>query len=104
MLRCLQMVEPMSKEFDVPVEEATDLVPDAGAKAIDLIQKLSTASMTTVICTHGEVIQTVHAKIARAKSVTFGQNSPNEKGSIWILEMKSGVVAKARYLPPSLVR
>jgi hypothetical protein len=53
-----------------------------------------------VLCTHGEVIGDVLARLAREDGVRLSRRPPGLKGCVWVLDFHKGEVDGARYITP----
>ena len=86
-VRCLQTLEPLAADrgFDTELTEA--LAPDAGRKAIALVEQLVRSGVPMVVaCTHREVLVEVLPELSRKFDVKLGHRLPGAKGSQWVLE------------------
>jgi broad specificity phosphatase PhoE len=92
-LRCTQTVVPLASALGLPVEPTDDLAEGAGGAGRRLVASL-TGPADTVLCTHGDVLYDL------LSGLDLPWNSPMKKASTWVLEVESGRVTTARYLPP----
>jgi 8-oxo-dGTP diphosphatase len=100
--RCRQTMELLAARTGLAVDEDDALTPSAGPQAFDLIRGLSRAdgSGRLVLCTHGEVIGDVLARLAREDGVRLSRRPPGLKGCVWVLDFHKGAVSGARYITP----
>jgi len=105
LVRCVQTVEPLALRLGIDIEESSLLLPDAGARAKRLIRKLAAGQGRVVVCTHGETIDDLQRAYARdrirSRSRGFRPGDPHEKGSVWLLRFRDGLLDEAHYLPPA---
>ena len=100
-LRCMQSVAPLAHAFDMEVERSQSLVPEAGIAATALALGVTThRSGAVVLCTHGEVIRDMQARLGSGELSSFNPDAPREKASVWVLDRIDGRFVSARYLPP----
>jgi phosphohistidine phosphatase SixA len=105
LLRCVQSVTPLAHALGVTVRESPSLVPDAGAAATILALNVAfNGSGTVVLCTHGEVIHDMQARLGPDGPSNFNPDAPREKASVWLLERKERQFVSATYLSPPTVR
>jgi broad specificity phosphatase PhoE len=96
-VRCYETVEPLASRaaLDVAVDER--LAEGAGPYgALALVRE--TAPNGGVLCSHGDVISELLARIERSGIEL--DDSRCEKGSVWTLELDGEQVVSARYVPP----
>jgi 8-oxo-dGTP diphosphatase len=87
-LRCVQTFEPAAKRLGLPLEQRDELAEGGGPD--ELLSLLGDLGGSPALSTHGDVIAEV-----------VGWDAPCKKGSIWILEVESGVIRAEAYLPPA---
>ncbi len=97
-VRCLQSVAPLTRQRLVPVE-ATSLLGVDAAPA-DLLELIWDDDLDdAVLCTHGELIGEVLARLVADGAVT--SEAPHwPKGSAWLLQRLERPRMIGRYLPP----
>jgi phosphohistidine phosphatase SixA len=97
-LRCIQTLEPLAADRDLPIEPAEDLAegtpPD---RALALIAGLADAP--AALCSHGDVVESTILALLAAGTPHDGTVG-FAKGSVWELRTERGAVVRARYLPP----
>jgi 8-oxo-dGTP diphosphatase len=104
-LRCVQTVTPLAESLGLRIERAQSLVPDAGAAATLLAREVSSeGNGAVVLCTHGEVIHEMQARLVADGISSFGPTSLREKGSVWVLDRHAGRFVGARHIPPPTLR
>jgi 8-oxo-dGTP diphosphatase len=88
-LRCVQTFEPAAKRLGLRLEQRDELAEGGGPdRLLSLLEDLGNS--VPALSTHGDVIAEV-----------VGCEAPCKKGSIWILEVESGVIRADSYLPPA---
>jgi phosphohistidine phosphatase SixA len=95
-LRCLQTVEPLARSHRLEARSAMELAEGHGLEGLHRFlddSKLDHA----VLSTHGDIVWELVDDLV-ARHVIRAGDGGFEKGSTWVLGMKDGVVAKARYL------
>jgi phosphohistidine phosphatase SixA len=98
-LRCRQTLLPLAAALDLDLEWVDDLGVDGDT---DHVVELLAApdSDGAVLCTHGEVLGDLLARLrARGDRPAEGRLR-YEKGSTWVLEEAADGRLHARYLPP----
>jgi 8-oxo-dGTP diphosphatase len=98
-LRCVQTVEPLSRQRGLRIETTEALAEGAGSQPVfDLMRKFPDQDL--VLCTHGDVVQEVIERLA-ADSVIRRRDAVNlAKGSTWRIEHSNGEITAAQYVPP----
>lgn len=104
LLRCQRTVQPLSNQLGAPVQLCEDLGPNCPTKAVQLLESLKPNSRPVIVCTHGEVIEHIQRHLPGAKAAGFGADQPRDKGSAWVLQLQSGVIDSAHYVPPTRAR
>lgn len=100
-VRCRQSVEPLAARLRLPVDLADALAEGAPRhEVLRLVEKV--ADEDAVLCTHGDVIGLLLAHLREEGVKVRRRNGapPMEKGSVWELETKRGVVVRATYHRP----
>lgn len=85
-LRCVATVEPLARLTGVAPSHSEALGEGSGEAVLSLLPGLAPG---TVLCTHGDVIETV-----------VGAGRRKQKGSVWLLDWRDGWLEPASYLPP----
>jgi phosphohistidine phosphatase SixA len=100
-VRCRQSVEPIAQRLRLPVDLADGLAEGADLhEVLRVLEKVS--DTTTVLCTHGDVIELLLDHLRR-EGVDIGKRRGRplmEKSSMWVLQTKRGRVTSATYRPP----
>jgi broad specificity phosphatase PhoE len=97
-LRCIQTLEPLAADRDLPIEPAEDLAEGTPPeRALALIAGLSEAP--AALCSHGDVIESTIGALLAAGTPHDGPVG-FAKGSVWELHTQRGAVVRLRYLPP----
>ncbi|HXW34047.1 MAG TPA: phosphoglycerate mutase family protein [Acidimicrobiales bacterium] len=101
-VRCLQTIEPLAAKLDLKPKTSPDLVPDAGDRALALVERLGRSRVAgdIVVCTHGEVLGEVLQALSLRSGLKLQPRPPGQKGCLWVIELKSGRLQDARYFPP----
>jgi 8-oxo-dGTP diphosphatase len=96
-VRCRQSIDPLAQRLRLPVELSDALAEGASiTDTMRLIEKV--LSETTVLCTHGDIVQNVLDHLASI-GVPLDDNRL-EKGSIWVLDTSDGEICTGHYIPP----
>jgi len=100
--RCFQTMAPAADKLGLRVHQASALAPDAPARALALIRRLTVPHSPTgvVLCTHGEVLGAVLDEFAEQDGLRLERRPPGLKGCAWVLEFRRGKLVAARYVPP----
>jgi len=100
-VRCRQSVEPLANRLRLPVDLADALAEGAGLdEVLRLVEKIGDED--AVLCTHGDVMLTLLGHL-RAEGVKVRRRNgapPVEKGAVWDLTTRRGVVVRATYHGP----
>jgi 8-oxo-(d)GTP phosphatase len=101
-LRCLQTVEPTAAKLDLDISTSDQLVPDAGSGSVDYLERLgrSRRHQIVVVCTHGEIIGDALSTLADRADLRLKPKPPGQKGGLWTIELRAGVLRQAHYTPP----
>jgi 8-oxo-dGTP diphosphatase len=97
-VRCMETLEPLAAALGTAVDADDTLAEGMGAKAVDALDGWARGA-TTVLCTHGDVIEAVLASVEE-RGVRLKPRGIPPKGSVWCFTGADGIDA-ARYLPPS---
>ena len=95
-LRCVQTVEPLARAHKLEARTSSDLAEGHGLEGLHRFlddSKLDHA----VLCTHGDIVWELVDDLVARHVIRAGEGG-FEKGSTWVLAMKGGTIAKARYL------
>ncbi len=96
-LRCIQSVRPLALARGLTVELSDALAE--GAATVDAVALLDASPSGGVLCSHGDVIPAVIDHL-RAGGMLIDGEPGWKKGSVWILERRTGRYIRARYVPP----
>jgi 8-oxo-dGTP diphosphatase len=96
-VRCVQTVEPLAEALGLPVEEEPLLAE--GTPAAVVWELSASLESSTVLCTHGDVVEHIVGRAARL-GVEGADPRLCQKGSTWVLEGSGGTFHRATYLPP----
>jgi broad specificity phosphatase PhoE len=94
-LRCVQTVEQLAERLRLPVEVAPEL--GEGTGAVGVLKLARNAEGTTVMCTHGDVMDALLDHLVR-EGLDLGKKPRCAKGSTWVLDVSNGKVVGATYL------
>jgi len=105
-LRCRQTVEPLAEALGLEVRE-TPIVSEEGypgheAEAVELLRSVGGPHHTSVVCSQGDVIPDLLARIATADAVDLPAE-PSKKGSTWALTFQLDRLIGCEYFPPPAV-
>jgi broad specificity phosphatase PhoE len=95
-LRCLATVLPLARLHGVAVTTLATLYE--GNRASAMLQRLQQDPSPVVACTHGDVITDL-LDLVRGNGIEL-QSPRAEKGATWTIEISSGRISSARYVPP----
>lgn len=96
--RCVQTVEPLASRLGVEIETAAALAEGADVDtALALVLGLDPHH--GIACSHGDLIPQI---LRRLKADGMDVDGPllDQKGSVWVLDIKNGRVRRGRYVPP----
>ena len=98
-LRCRQTLLPLAATLGLEVEAVEDLGLDGDADR--LADRLAASNGDgVVLCTHGEVLGGLLARLRARGVIPAGGRLRYEKGSTWALDGLTDGRYRARYLPP----
>lgn len=102
--RCLATLRPLAGACGLHIETAGFLAEGSdGNTVLSHVKELAAASDgVPVLCTHGDVIWAI-VELLDAAGVPLAGPLDAKKGSIWVLETRSGSIPAARYIPPGKV-
>jgi phosphohistidine phosphatase SixA len=95
--RCVDTVAPVSAATGVAISTSEELAEGSGADG--LLSLISPNGSDTVICSHGDVLDAVVARLA-SQGVPIDPEVPFAKGASWWLETEGDAVVAASYVPP----
>ena len=100
-VRCVQTLEPLAVELDLPIE-TTDLLTEGagGESAAELVLTLATTG-SIAVCTHGDVVYELSELVAES-GVTLDGPRAVPVASTWVLTVDEGRFVGARFVeqPP----
>ena len=83
--RCLQTVEPLAGDLDLPIVEDDRFTPGRSEQSVrQAVVELPTSS---VVCTHGEII-----------GLLFDDRVKCAKGAFWVVERRAGELSPKLYV------
>jgi phosphohistidine phosphatase SixA len=98
-LRCRQTLLPLAAALDLELEPVDDLGIDGDMdRLVDLLA--AGDSDGAVLCTHGEVLGELFARLRASGDIAAEGRLRCEKGSTWVLEGAADGRLHAHYLPP----
>jgi phosphohistidine phosphatase SixA len=96
-VRCVQTVEPLAAQRNLPIEPRKDLEEGAGGgSVIRLMRRFKGQNLA--LCTHGDVVEELLEQLI-AKGLVSRARANLEKGSTWVLQEENGTITSAKYLP-----
>jgi phosphohistidine phosphatase SixA len=102
-LRCRQTLLPLATALDLDLEAVDDLGTDGDVDhLVDLVAARD--SDGAVLCTHGEVLGELLARLRARGDIPAEGRLRYEKGSTWVLKGAAKGRLHARYLPPPAPR
>lgn len=96
-LRCVQTVEPLAGARRLDAKTSSELAEGHGLQGLHRFLDDSRLDHV-VLCTHGDIVWELVEDLV-ARHVIRAGDGGFEKASTWVVGMKAGTVAKARYLP-----
>jgi len=100
-VRCLETLEPLAVELELPIE-TTDLLAEGagGERATELLLSLAVAG-PIACCTHGDVLLEV-VDVVAGSGVTLDGPRASPVASTWVLTVEAGQFVGARFVdqPP----
>ena len=101
--RCLATLRPLAGACGLKVGTAEYLAEGSdAASTLARIEEMAGAGGVPVLCTHGDVIWGI-VELMENAGIPLAGSADVKKGSIWVLEIESGSVGSARYIPPGKV-
>jgi 8-oxo-dGTP diphosphatase len=101
--RCLATLRPLAAGCELPIVLAGYLSEGSDPDEVLLqLKELASSAPVAVLCSHGDVIIGV-VDILKAAGTPFSGQVDVKKGSIVVLETRSGSVESVRYVPPDKV-
>lgn len=101
-VRCHDTVEPIAKEWALPVEVSPMLSLDAGADVSEWVRDLiGRESGTLLLCTHREVISALLPALTEGRREALGHRLPGAKGGAWVMGFRGGRLRSVEYRPPA---
>jgi 8-oxo-dGTP diphosphatase len=98
-VRCVQTLEPLALEAELPIETTELLAEGAGGPAVaDLLVSLA-AREPVACCTHGDVLFDLLRAVS-AEGLVLDGPSAAPVASSWSFVVDSGRLVGARYEPP----
>jgi len=95
-VRCVETLAPLAARRGLATETVRWL--EEGANPAEALAALLAVG-SVVACSHDDVVGGVLFELAD-RGVAIGSTPRMQKGSTWVLEVREGQVASARYLPP----
>lgn len=100
-LRCRQTVERLANDHSIPLEIDARLSdrpgePIGSGAALELLEE--NAGAPVLICASGT--QILELLVALGVSPNASDSLRCQKGSVWVLERKGGVIVRAEYISP----
>jgi len=94
-VRCLQTVEPLAEQHELPIEPRKDLEEGAGGESVLRLVSVF-QGRNVVLCTHGDVVEELLERLID-KGLVSRARAQLEKGSTWILDETDGHITGATY-------
>ena len=96
-LRCRQTFEPLAERVGTSIVDDPRLAE--GAHIVDALALITTPGPTAAMCTQGDVVVGLVDHLVSLRLVTPAK-AGGSKASTWRLDIESGAIIKAKYLPP----
>jgi len=101
--RCMDTLRPLASACGLPVGDAEFLLEGSDvAGVLAKAEELAACGGVPVLCTHGDVIWGIVERLEKSGAYLPGPVDV-KKGSVWVLEVVSGLIGSARYIPPGKV-
>ena len=97
-VRCLQTLEPLAHELELPVEPDDRLAEGEAARGV-LALAAEVRADNAVLCSHGDVIPDL-LEILEASGTRLKGEVRWQKASTWVLTWDGDRLAKGQYVPP----
>lgn len=98
-VRCQETLGPLAERLGLEVRPRRELVEGSDPHAA-IAFLLKQASHQPAVSTHGDLIPQIIRRLIAAGMQTTDANI-SQKGSVWELEVRKGVVVAGRYHPPT---
>lgn len=99
-VRCVQTLEPLAAELQLPIEEAAELAEgQPGEAAVDLMLEEAKAG-AVACCTHGDVLFDVVERLSREGARLDAGPLAVPVAGAWVLDVVAGHVTRGRYVAP----
>lgn len=99
-LRCIQTFEPLAEARGLEIELAQELAEGAPAAAAEALVLAAASDGPAAFCTHGDVQQSLIEGLLERGVRLAGDAIGFAKGSIWMVEVRDGLIVTASYIPP----
>lgn len=97
--RCIETLKPLAVTLSTEVVADIGLIE--GCDVAQLFERLASLIGSTVWSSHGDVIPTLLAMLAR-RGLDLGAAPSCRKGSTWVIDVENGAAQTARFIPPSV--
>jgi 8-oxo-(d)GTP phosphatase len=97
-VRCTETMVHVACDRRLAIEVDAALIEGSSPEAILALARRCTRRVT-VLCTHGDVIESLFAGVERELGLDRDDEPPMAKGSTWVLEADGDAFVGARYLP-----
>ena len=98
LLRCRQTLEPLAAALGLDIVLVEELSVEGDIERMEAILDQARTDRA-VLCTHGEVLQELFARLRDRAALQDDAEPPWQKGSAWVLE-RSEDGLRGRYLAP----
>lgn len=103
-VRCVQTVEPLSDAIGLKIIEESlfseDGYPGHEEEALALLRSYAKPPDATVVCSQGNAIPDLLARLTLQDHVDIPHPPPNKKGSVWSLTFDGPQLFSAEYISP----
>ena len=96
-VRCMQTVEPLAEARKLKVRSEAGLAEGRGIEPAYAFFKDAKLD-GVVLCTHGDIVYELVEDLTKRR-VLPAFREDLDKGSTWVVEVRSGAPVKARYIP-----
>lgn len=98
-VRCMQTIEPLAEKFEIEIQSSEVFAEGADADAA-YQALLELDAFDGVACSHGDLIPRLLRRLVADGMDTDGPLI-DQKGSMWIIEMRNSRPFMGRYVPPT---
>lgn len=106
-VRCEQTVQPYSEAIGAPVEKDPVFsergYPGHETQAVNALRDYGQSGQHTIVCSQGDVIPDLLARLSDEDHVDIGEPVAGKKGSLWALSFDEKHLVSAEHFPPPAI-